>query len=120
MQMLIALLSVSLLHHLRHSLLGRSHSLGGVLVVLQFPGEVGVVGSHIEVTMTGQVEENDALFPFLLGLECFLEDCTDSMSRLWRGNNAFAAGKLNSRLKDGILVVRLSLDDSFLMEQGDQ
>src|SRR5579859_3931882 len=78
-----------LLDYLRHSLLGGSDGLDRVLVILQFAGEIGIVSSHIEVTMPGQVEKNDALLPGLFGLQRFVEHGTHGVRSLWRGNNAF-------------------------------
>src|SRR5690348_13368068 len=50
------------LHYDGHALLRLCYCLGWILVVLQLSGEVGIVGTHVEVAVTAQVEEDDAGF----------------------------------------------------------
>src|SRR5229473_1357812 len=83
-----------------HPLLRSSNCLGRVLVILQPAGEVGIVGTHVKVAMTGQVEEDDALFSRLFGLQSFVNRGSDSVPRLRRGHNALAARELYRCLKD--------------------
>src|SRR5262249_32901731 len=96
----------------RHSLLRSSNRLGRVLVILQPAREVGIVGSHVKVAVTGQVEENDALFSRLFGFQGLVYRSPDGMSRFWRWHNAFAARELYRCLEDRVLVIGLGIDDA--------
>src|SRR5436309_397015 len=97
------------LDYLGHSLLGGGDGLGWILVVLEFSGEVGVVGGHVKVAVPGQVEENDLLVSGFFGLQRFVDGRADGVSSFWRGNNAFAACELHGCFEDGVLVIGLGL-----------
>src|SRR5262249_139041 len=103
-----------------HSLLGSSNCLGWILVILQPAREVGVVGSHVKVTMPGQVEKNDLLFSRFLCFQGFVDWRTDRVASLWCGHDAFATGELHCCLEDGVLVIGLGIDDTLFMQQGYQ
>src|SRR6266567_2542030 len=109
-----------LLRNRWHPLLRSSNRLGWVLVILQPAGEVGVVGSHVKVAVAGQVEENDALFPRLFGLQSLVDCGPDGMSSFRCRHDAFAARELYRCLEDRVLVIGLGIDDTFFMQQGYQ
>src|ERR1700674_3469377 len=91
------------LHHLRHTFLRFGHGFGGVFVVLQATGEVGVIGAHVEMTMTGQVEENDGRLPGFSGFERLVYGGSHGVAGFWRGYDAFGTRELHGSFKGGDL-----------------
>jgi hypothetical protein len=47
-----------MLHHHRHPLLCLRHCLCRILIILQFPGKVGIIRGHIEVSMSRQIKQD--------------------------------------------------------------
>ena len=63
------------------------------------------VCGHIEITGTGQTEENGLFLARLLAFERFVDGGADGMAGFGGGQDALGAGKLFGRL-DGLCVLR--------------
>src|SRR5262245_56359024 len=52
---------------------GFRHLLGRILVVLELPGQIRLVGREVEEPVTAEVEDDRLLLAFLLALERFVD-----------------------------------------------
>src|SRR5664280_1424519 len=92
---------------------------GRVFVVLELPRQVPLVGSHVEVAMARQVEEDDLLLAGLLGNHRLVDRRPDRVVRLGCRDQAFGSGELDPRLEAGALMDAAGLDEALVLEEAD-
>jgi hypothetical protein len=80
---------------------------------------VGGVGSHVEVAVAADVDEDHALLARLLGRLCLVEGGADRVRRLGRRDDPLAGGEAHRRLEGGVLADRLRLDHPLLDQRGE-
>ena len=79
-------------------------------LILEFAGEVLLVGRHVEMAVTAEVEEDGFAFAFALAAHGFLDGALDSVVGLRRGHDAFVAGEEHAGLEALTLGVRGGFD----------
>ena len=72
----------------------------------QFAAEVGIIGRHVKITMSAQVEQNRFAHAFFLAFLCFLNRCCDSVICFRCRNDSFCSGKQYARFETFELMVR--------------
>src|SRR5690349_20926939 len=83
----------------------------GKLDILELAGEVRVVRRHVEVAVSGQAEQDDALVARLPSGRRLLGHRAQRMGGLGRGQEALGACELHSFGEDFVLLVGTSLAD---------
>src|SRR4051794_27534805 len=91
-----------------------------VLEVLEAAVEVPLIGGQVEMTMTTQVEQDDARFAGLLGGKGFVHRDADRMGRLRRREDPLGASEGHAGLEAGALVDASRLDVAMVLEQADE
>src|SRR6476620_2322846 len=91
--------------HLWHTFLGFRDGFGGILVVLQLARAIGFVGSHVEMTVTAEIEEDHSLLAGCFGLQRLVDRAANGVAAFGRGNNPLGAGELDRSLKDAQLMI---------------
>ena len=84
------------------------------LRVLELPGQVGLVGGHVEVAVAGQAEQDHALLARLLGRLGLVDHRADRVGRLRPGDDPLGAREAQRRGERLVLPVGARLDSPFL------
>src|SRR5438552_3952260 len=106
--------------HLGQMLEGLRDLLGGVLVVLEPAGQIGLVGAQVEEAVAAQVEDDGLLLALLLALERLVDGAADRVRRLRRRQDALGARELDRRLERRDLGDGPRLDDPLVVELADE
>src|SRR5579885_476887 len=80
------------------------------LVVFQLAGEVGIVGGHIEVAVTAEVEQDRLLLALFLAAQRFVDGRLDGVRRFRSRDDGLAAGKSDRGAEDIQLRIGARLD----------
>ena len=91
-----------------------------VVLVDKFAFEEADVGLHIEMAVTGEVEENGLLFALFLAAQSFIDRAAYRVIGFRRRHDAFAARKFDTSFKAGLLMVCARLDQSELVNVRDE
>jgi len=78
--------------------------LGGVLVILEAPSEVALVGRQVEMAVAAQVEQDDLRLARLTGGQRLVDRDADGMGRLGGRQDAFRPGECHASLEARSLV----------------
>src|SRR6266849_5887725 len=82
----------------------------------ELAGEVVVVGGHVEMTVTGEVEEDRALDAGLVGGPRLLQGAVDCVCGLGSREDALAAGECHGGSEDVVLEVGLGSNQAVAYE----
>ncbi len=73
--------------------------MGRILIILQFAVQVGLIGCHVKVPVTRQVEQDDALLAFSLGIQGLVDRHADGMGGFRSRDDAFGLGELDGGIE---------------------
>src|SRR5690348_1280879 len=94
--------------------------LGRIFIILELARDIALVGSHIEMAVTAQAEQDGSGTSRGASVDCLVDSGTNGVRRLRSRQDALGARELQGGFEDGQLRIRHGVNVAELAQMADE